>query len=122
METISIPYSAIYTDSNVSPEMREACGLIPEFFARAVAEGADTFDRVCDAMQELYGFGCRWDFGGSITAEGVYQSSFDEDPDLEPLGKWTSNTGERYDLFVYPYSICAVRNPRTGETKISRMD
>jgi hypothetical protein len=122
METLSIPYSAIYTDSNVSPEMREACGLIPEFFARALAEGANTFDRVCDAMQELYGFGRQWDFGGSITAAGVYQSSYDEDPDLEPLGHWTSSTGGFFELFVYPYSICALRDSITGETKITRMD
>ena len=95
---------------------------LSEVVVRGGGGGEETGERVGESMQELYGFGCRWDFGGSITAEGVYQSSFDEDPDLEPLGRWTSNTGERYDLFVYPYSICAVRDPSTGETKITRMD
>ena len=90
-----IPYSVVFTDSNVSPEVREACGLIPEFFARSVAEGADTLDKVCASMTYYYGFGNSWDFGrlddrwilgGSITSEGVYQSPYDDDPDLEPLG------------------------------------
>ena len=121
-ETIGVPYSVIFTDSNVSPEVREACGLIPEFFARSVAEGADTLDKVCASMTYYYGFGNSWDFGGSITSEGVYQSPYDDDPDLEPLGHWTSNTGGLFDLFLYPYGICAVRDPRTGETKITRMD
>jgi hypothetical protein len=130
-ETVGVPYSVIFTDSNVSPEVREACGLIPEFFARSVAEGADTLDKVCASMTYYYGFGNSWDFGrlddrwilgGSITSEGVYQSPYDDDPDLEPLGHWTSNTGGLFDLFLYPYGICAVRDPRTGETKITRMD
>ena len=130
-ETIGVPYSVIFTESNVSPEVREAWGLIPEFFARSVAEGADTLDKVCASMTYYYGFGNSWDFGrlddrwilgGSITSEGVYQSPYDDDPDLEPLGHWTSNTGGLFDLFLYPYGICAVRDPRTGETKITRMD
>ena len=130
-ETIGVPYSVIFTDSNVSPEVREACGLIPEFFARSVAEGADTLDKVCASMTYYYGFGNSWDFGrlddrwilgGSITSEGVYVSPYEDDDDLAPLGQWTSNTGGLFDLFVYPYGICAVRDPRTGETKITRMD
>ena len=130
-ETIGVPYSVIFTDSNVSPEVREACGLIPEFFARSVAEGADTLDKVCASMAKYYGFGNSWDFfgfgnswdfGGSITSEGVYVSPYEDDDDLEPLGHWTSNTGGLFDLFLYPYGICAVRDPRTGETKITRMD
>jgi hypothetical protein len=122
MEAIAIPYSAIYTDSDVSPEMREACGLIPEFFARAVAEGADTLNKVCSYMSDYYGFGNSWNFDGTITAEGVYVSPYEDDEDLEPLGHWTSNTGGLFDLFVYPYGMCAVGDPSTGETKITRMD
>jgi hypothetical protein len=121
-ETTGVPYSVVFTDSDVSPEMREACGLIPEFFARSVAERADTLEKVCASMTYYYGFGNTWDFGGSITPEGVYVSPYDDDEDLEPLGHWTSNTGGLFDLFVYPYGICAVRDPRTGETKITRMD
>ena len=121
-ETIGVPYSVLFTESDVSPEMREACGLIPEFFARAVAEGADTLDDVCADMANFYGFNNIWDFGGSITSEGVYVSPYEDDDDLEPLGHWTSITSQPLDLFVYPYGICAVGNPRTGETKITRMD
>ena len=73
-------------------------------------------------MTYYYGFGNSWDFGGSINSEGGYVSPYEDDDDLEPLGHWTSNTGGLFDLFVYPYGICAVRDPRTGETKITRMD
>lgn len=122
IETLSIPYSEVFAESNVSPEAREACGLIPEFFARSIAEGADTLDKLGDAMQKFYGFNQTWDFGGSITAEGVYQSPHDDDSDLEPLGHWISNSVDRFDLYVYPYGITSIRHQRTGETKIARMD
>ena len=123
-ETIGLPYSEVFTESDVSPEMREACGLIPEFFARAVAKpftGPATLDEVCASMSKDYGFGNSWDFGGSITSEGVYVSPYEDDDDLDPLGHWTSNT-RLFDLFVYPYGLCAVGDLLTGETKITRMD
>jgi hypothetical protein len=76
---------------------REYLGLLPEFFIHATQEG-DTLDQVAET--------------------GEYQSP--EDPDLEPYASITYL--DRFTMYCYPYSITAIRDEETKETKIGRFD
>ena len=111
----------------------EACGIIPQFFedacdaqsTRDIPVGtynALPLEFVANKMDQLYQYGGFEDstFEGEIRPDGTYQSD-DEDPDMAPLAKFTSND-RMMELFIYDYSICAIRNKRTNEYKIARFD
>jgi hypothetical protein len=100
----------------------EACGIIPDFFAAACCSTSEalTLDIIAAGMDSEYQMGgFRYPFGGSITPAGVYQSSYDDDPDMAPLACFTF---EGFECLVYYYGITAIRDRATGATKIARFD
>ena len=109
------------------PEDRlcEACGIIPDFFMWALVEGIEsvfgpTLERVSDAMDKAYGFGgfC-YPFKGTVSAEGVYQSPYDDDEPLAPLLR-LSHSG--LELYIYESAIAALRDCTSGEVVVGRFD
>jgi len=103
------------------PEVtREHVGIVPEFFISATHGAEDaTLDAVADAMDELYQYGgFRYPFSGTVDTDGVYRAP--EDPPLEPYV--TIGYLGRFTMYQYPYSIVALRDNDTGETKIGRFD
>lgn len=107
--------------------IREACGIIPDFFLIAVLEGMDTASRptlenVSERMDSAYGFGgFSYPFEGAVSPQGVYHSPFEKDGDepLPPLARFAYNNLE---LFIYQHAITALRDRNTGELKVGRFD
>lgn len=103
-----------------SEKLLAACGVIPSIFSEA-AMGPDTEDApsMYKRAVEVYSFGdyssVQW---GTVTPEGVYVSSHDEDPDLNPMVVFYWPFG--VEVLVYPHAIIAVRDEEN--TIISRMD
>ena len=92
--------------------LREMCGLIPLWLDEE-NEGS-----VFEQLERGYGFPT-YDMGGEIL-EGIYLSSFDEDPPLYPIASAEfERTKEK--LFVYEYGIVAVVQ-ESGDYKVVRMD
>lgn len=112
-------YSVQWDPSKVYPEItREYLGIIPEFFIHATQEG-ESLLQITQAMNEIYGYGgFEYAFSGVVSDSGTYQVP--EDPDLEPYA--TISYLDRFTLYCYPYSITAIRDNDTGETKIGRFD
>ena len=112
-------YSVQWDPSKVYPEItREYLGILPEFFISATQEG-ESLSQITQAMDELYGYGgFEYAFSGVVSDSGTYQVP--EDPDLEPYA--TITYLDRFTMYCYPYSITAVRDNDTGETKIGRFD
>ena len=98
----------------------EACGILPMFYTEACVKGLVTAQEVYDDMVKTYGFG---DFSGpswgTVSPDGTYVSSFEEDPDMQPLMKctWPDSPVE---LLIYQNAILAVRDADTSI--ITRMD
>lgn len=114
-------YSVQWDPAKVYPEItREYLGILPEFFIHATQGSGDaTLDAVADAMDEIYGYGgFQYPFGGTVADCGAYKSP--DDPDLQPYA--TIGYLDRFTMFCYPYSITAIRDNDTGETKIGRFD
>jgi len=129
----------VFLDSEINPtgdaelasvpehHIREACGIIPDFFLSAVLEGMDTASRptvenVSERMDAAYRFGgFSYPFEGTVSPQGVYHSPFEEEGDapLPPLARFAYNNLE---LFVYQYAITALRDRSTGEFKVGRFD
>lgn len=119
----------------------EACGIIPDFFCDALItaerenpEGI-TLQHVADGMDRAYGFGgfqfrTRYHLGpnpwpGTLDADGVYTSQYDEDPPLSPLVCFSFNCYERgrvMECFVYEAGITAIRERGTASLFIGRFD
>ena len=85
-----------------------------------------SLDELAKAVDDAYGFGgFAVPFEGTITERGVYVSSFDDDPDLPPFVRLIY-TGfptalSRFELFVYLYGICALRDRDSRECRIARL-
>ena len=106
--------------------LEEACGIIPDFFERALSVDDFTgIETVTGVMDDLYGFGGfeQYPIKGEITASGTYVSEYDDDPDLEPLIAFASLDPAHCDveMFVYPYAFVGLRDS-SGATKIARFD
>lgn len=100
--------------------LREACGLIPEFYLEAAMRGNETAQELYDAMTSIYGFGSYEEAfrGGSVDSDGVYQSQFEEDPPMVPLLKLG---GEGYaTLYIYQHAMLALVDDE--KTIVTRMD
>ena len=111
-------YNVFWNHSHYPEVTREYLGILPEFFIYATQEG-DTLDHVAEAMDSIYGFGgFQYPFGGTVADCGAYKSP--DDPDLQPYA--TISYLDRFTMFCYPYSITAIRDNDTGETKIGRFD
>jgi hypothetical protein len=99
--------------------MQEFAGLIPRIVADAVLAGACGAREVYDAMVLAYGYGdyssINW---GTISEDGTYVSSEEEDPDLDPVVMWELPCGTKVRL--YNHAIVSVVDDE--ETIITRMD
>jgi len=103
-----------------SKRIVDACGILPMFYTEAMVKGLETAQEVYDDMVKTYGFG---DYGsaswGTVSPDGTYVSSYEEDPDMAPLLKltWPDNPVE---CLIYEHAILAVRDE--DKTIITRMD
>lgn len=114
-------YSAQYNAVDYPDVTRDYLGILPQFFIHAT-QGlgtTGTLDHVADAMDEIYGFGgFQYPFGGTVADCGTYKAP--EDPDLSWMAKVSYL--DRFTMYIYPYSIVAIRDNDTGTTKIGRFD
>lgn len=104
----------------------EACGIVPDFFCVACAQASDTvqgltLDAVCDAMDDVYGFGgFSYPFAGTLDPDGTYTAANGEDDPLPPLARFGFEG--RVFCFVYDYGITAIRIGLDGPYRIGRFD
>jgi hypothetical protein len=106
--------------------------MIPDFFAEACVTVEDenpegfTLQDIADGMDRIYqfgGFAYRWP--GTLDADGVYQSQYDDDPALSPLIRFSffASYGDRViQCFVYRSAITAIRERGTASLFIGRFD
>lgn len=127
----------VFLDSELNPSedknlatvpddrLREACGIIPDFFLIAVLEGMETasgpsLENVSEGMDTAYRFGgFSYPFEGAVSPEGIYHSPFDDDDPMPPLVRFTHGALE---LFIYQYAITALRDRASGAFKVGRFD
>ena len=108
------------------PQVVEAAGIIPDIFTEACValEGgpAVSLDDLARGIDDVYGFGGFIDaFEGEVTDRGVYVSPYDEDADLFPLVRFIYPALGRYELLVFPYGICALRDRESREYLVGRL-
>ena len=108
-------------------DMVESCGIIPDFFAEACVELSfedstqftlDNIAKKIDAMYQCGGF--LHPMKGTISADGSYISSYDDDDDLAPICRYKYE--DKFYLYVYEYAITAIVDIATGDSKIARFD
>lgn len=127
----------VFLDSELNPagdeslaavpedRIREACGIIPDFFLAAVLENVrkaegPTLENVSEGMNAAYRFGgFMHPLEGSVSPQGVYYSPYEEDEPLAPLVRFAYGNLE---LFVYQYAITALRDRSTGDFEAGRFD
>ena len=99
----------------------EACGVIPDIFCQAcLSTDPLLLELIAEQMDWIYSFGgFGYPLGGAVSPEGRYCSEFEDDDDLAPLARFIY---DRFELFVYPYAITALRDRNTREVKIGRFD
>ena len=118
-------------------QLREACGIIPDFFADACMgseyeEGDITLQAIADRMDQSYQWGgfC-YPFGGLVTPDGTYCSEHADDPALPPLARFTyvSEAEFRFaapvpsiECLIYQYAITAIRFHGSDTAMVARFD
>ena len=110
----------------------EACGIIPDFFVTACItaeqESPDTLtlQHIADGMDRVYQFGgFKYPWPGTLDADGVYTSKYEEDPPLSPLVRFSfmaSHMGRVIECFVYESGITAIRERGAASLFIGRFD
>lgn len=110
----------------------EACGIIPDFFAEAciTAESQNpdgiNLDAIADAMDRVYQYGgFEFPWGGTLDADGVYQSQYAEESDRSPLVRFSyaaAMGGQAFECFVYQSGIAAIRERGSETAKVGRFD
>ena len=101
----------------------EACGIIPDFFCAACIGCGDdlTLDNVCAGMNEAYGYGgFKYAWKGNVTDRGVYQSTHEDDPDMDPLARFGFEG--KFFCYVYDYGVAAVVDRESGQFMVARFD
>lgn len=89
-----------------------ACGLIPGWALFGLDEGLQAH------MESTYQYGPLTEMSGcTVNKDGVYQSPYDEDPDLYPLLHVRRGDDEMYQ---YQYGIVAFKNGSSWF--VTRMD
>ena len=92
----------------------ESLGLLPHWVVEYNMLGESD---IVQYMTNRYGFGELYNFRGTVTADGLYQSPHEEDEDLEYVGKMDTKDGP---VYFYPYAITAL--PTKDGYFITRMD
>ena len=91
----------------------ESLGLLPHWVVEYNMLGESD---LVQWMKERYGFGL-YKFEGEVLEDGSYRSFFDEDDDLQYVGKMDTKDGP---VYFYPYAITAL--PTEDGYFITRMD
>ena len=92
----------------------ESLGLLPHWVVEYNLLGESD---IVQYMTKRYGFGDLYRFGGEIVNYGVYKSNYEDDEDLEYVGKMDTKDGT---VYFYPYAITAL--PTKDGYFITRMD
>ena len=92
----------------------ESLGLLPRWVVEYNVLGESD---LVQWMTERYGFGELYRFGGDVQEDGSYKSNYDEDDDLQYVGKMETKDGT---VYFYPYAITAL--PTDEGYFITRMD
>jgi hypothetical protein len=122
----------------------QACGLIPDFYARAIDEwesdngaGCNTDDsrgerptlsEIADRMDTIYGFGGfrSYLWQGTVLDDGTFEAlpsdDDEQDPPLIPYVHLVHPAERHLECFIYPYGVVTLRDIKTGETKTARFD
>jgi len=95
-------------------ELNQMLGLLPLWVAEHV--GNDDGTDLVQFMEERYGFGRLYEFGGKVKENGAYASQ--GDADLPYIGKMITKHGYAY---FYEYGIIALPQ-QYGNHFITRMD
>jgi len=95
-------------------QIQEALGLLPMWVMEYNLLEKDDLVR---HMQDSYGFGGLYKFGGYVTEHGNYCSAHEDDDDLPWIAKMKTKDG---DVYFYEYAITAL--PTTDGYYITRMD
>lgn len=93
----------------------EALGLLPHWVIEYNLLGGED---LVQHMENSYGFGSLYRFGGEVLDNGNYRSHHEEDEDLDWIAKMKTKDG---DVYFYPYAITALPTSG-GEYFITRMD
>ena len=104
-------------------ELKEMCGIIPDFFAEAVLqEKAGTIEEAAQVMGDCYQMGGfnQYPFSGTLDIDGIYHG--DGDDPLPPLLKLRAldDPDDNVTCYVYPHGIVAVAT--LHDSKIARFD
>ena len=94
--------------------LAESLGLLPHWVVEYNMLGESD---LVQYMTERYGFGELYRFGGDVQEDGSYKSNYDEDDDLQYVGKMDTKDGT---VYFYPYAITAL--PTDEGYFITRMD
>ena len=119
----------------------EACGLIPDFFVKALDEWAiengesetvngkqPTLSEIAERMDTIYGFGGfrTYLWKGIVLENGTFEAlptdDDEQDPPLHPYVKLTHQNNWSIECFVYPYGVVTLRDHDSGETMTARFD
>ena len=92
----------------------ESLGLLPHWVVEYNMLGESD---LVQYMTERYGFGELYRFGGDVQEDGSYKSNYDEEDDLQYVGKMDTKDGT---VYFYPYAITAL--PTDEGYFITRMD
>ena len=92
----------------------ESLGLLPHWVVEYNMLGESD---LVQYMTERYGFGELYRFGGDVQEDGSYKSNYDEDEDLQYVGKMDTKDGT---VHFYPYAITSL--PTDEGYFITRMD
>mgnify|MGYP003119586181 FL=1 len=94
--------------------LAESLGLLPLWVQEYNILGEND---IVAYMTERYGFGRLYRFEGEVLEDGTYRSFFEEDDDLQWVGKMKTKHGT---VYFYPFAITAL--PVDGGHFITRMD
>jgi len=107
--------------STTAAHVIESCGVIPDIFCQAcLSSDPLLLETIAEGMDAIYMFGgFVYSLGGAVSPEGRYHSEHEDDDCLAPLARFIY---DRFELFVYPYAITAIRDRNTREVRIGRFD
>jgi len=105
-------------------QMVQYAGFIPDFFLAGIEEGTD-LNSVSKIMDENYGYGGfnEYPWPSTIGPQRRLISSYEEDPDLDPILIMRARSQSDMDLecILYESGIIALRDEE-GNSKVARFD